>query len=114
MNARQKCKQLKKQLAALHEDYVTSACRCGELMDAVAEKMDKIEESQVVCSVIHIYDGPVSMNETRAVFFFKELADTEEFKRAVTFEGRPHPSTGKYIIEAKLTVMMPEFDIEED
>lgn len=114
MNARQKCKQLKKQLTALYEDYVASAIRCGELMDRVSERIDKFEESKVTCveSMTCAFQPP--MDDSTAKVMIEKLTNNEGFLRAVVFEGHTDPDTGKYILEAKLTVVMPELSEQSE
>lgn len=114
MNARQKCKQLKKQLAALWEDYVTSAERCGELMDATAERIEKLEASQTVCSCEKAFANSTVITEELAEEFFERLTRNPAFRRAVQFYGHTDPDTGDYILEAKLTVVMPDIEEDED
>ena len=114
MNARQKCKQLKKQLAALYEDYVTSAMMTQEVMNTVAVNIEKIRESQVECGYSMTFSKPTEVTDSVARDMLVQLIAQDEFKQAVTFEGHNDQDTGEYIIDARVTVVIPEFDEEED
>ena len=115
MNARQKAKQLKKQLAALYEDYVTSGIMTEQVMNVVAGNMQKMRDQQVTCSVENEYFDPVEIDDDIAIELWEKLTYHAQFRQAVVFEGYTDPDTGKYILEAKLTVVMPEVEkCEED
>lgn len=114
MNARQKCKQMKKQLAALYEDYITSAMATQELMNVVAGNIQKVRDQQVSCVVREQFDQFTYPDEYLAIKMWEQLTYDQKFRQAVVFEGHTDPDTGKYIVEAKLTVVMPEFDEEEE
>ena len=114
MNARQKCKQLKKQ-AALYEDYCESALRMTELVYSVDKKIEQHEERQVTCMVEKYFDAPVEITDDIATEMMSRMEDLyDHFKQAVVFEGHTDPDTGEYILRAELTVVMPEFDEEEE
>lgn len=113
MNARQKCKQLKKQLAALYEDYVTSAMATQELMNVVAGNIQKMRDQQVTCGYSMTFSKPTAVSDTIVRDMLVQLIAKDEFKQAVIFEGHADPDTNEYILEAKLTVVIPEFN-EDD
>lgn len=108
MNARQKAKHYKKKLQELYDDYVASAIRCGELVDAVTGKIERVESQKAVCSVEKRFSEPVEIDEYIAIDMWEQLTYDPNFRQAVVFDGRTDPDTGRYILEAKLTVVMPE------
>lgn len=115
MNARKKAKYYKKMLLDLYEDYVQSAKLTSEVFEAAQKRILDIRSKEVDCSVKEIFDGPDDPRlEYKGDLVFndliKELCETNDFRRAVVFEGHTDPETGKYILEAKLTVVMPEVD----
>lgn len=112
MNARQKCKHLKKQLTSLYADYVTSAMATQEVMNVVAGNMQKMREQQVVCTVSKQYPNPDGIDDAEMFSLYDDITYDPTFRQAVVFEGHTDPDTGKYILEAKLTVVIPEFDEE--
>lgn len=113
MNARKKAKHYKKQLAALYEDYVTSAMMTEEVLKVVAGNIEKMREQQVSCVYQKTYDSPVVIDEDIAIEFWEQLTYSMAFREAVQFYGHTDPETGKYILEAKLTVVMPDVETEE-
>lgn len=115
MNARQKAKHYKKALEMLYQDYEYSAFRANEMITAVHEKIEKHEERMVTCMVSKCFDKPVEVTDEIFEAMTTRLFDLYcNFKEAVVFEGHTDPDTGKYILEAKLTVVMPEFEREEE
>lgn len=114
MNARQKAKLYKKQRDNLYFEYCNAVLAAQEAYDKAQDMVEDILLQQKICVVEKQFDGPVAINEVIANEMVTRLEDLyDHFKQAVVFEGHTDVDTGKYILEAKLTVVMPEFE-EED
>ena len=114
MNARQKAKYYKKQLEALYTDYVRSANAAEKIFEWDAAEIQHMREQQATCMVEKYFDEPVEITDEIVEEMTTRLFDLYcNFKEAVQFEGHTDPETGKYILEAKLTVVMPDLETEE-
>lgn len=108
MNARQKAKFYKKKLQELYEDYVASATAMENVLDLAGKQIQLMRDQQATCVEKFVSDKPCEIDYLIASDLMKEFMDNDTFKRAVVFEGHTDPDTGKYTLEAKLTVVMPE------
>lgn len=113
MNARKKAKYYKRMLLDLYEDYVHSAKLTSEVFEAAQKRILDIRSKEVDCGFKKIFDAPQEIDEDLAIEMLEQLTYDPNFRRAVVFEGHTDPETGKYILEAKLTVVMPELETEE-
>ena len=115
MNARQKAKHYKKKLEKLWDEYVNAVYAAQEAYDNAQDMVEDILLQQTTCMVTKCFDGPVEVDETIANEMITRLEDLyDHYKQAVVFEGHTDPETGKYILEAKLTVVMPDFSEDEE
>lgn len=112
MNARQKAKHWKKKYQELWEDYIYSAMAASTVMEQVTEKIKKFEESKVTCVVNKQYPDSEGIDDAEMFSLYDDITYDPTFRQAVVFEGHTDPDTGKYILEAKLTVVIPEVDDE--
>ena len=113
MNARKKAKYYKRMLLDLYEDYVQSAKLTSEVFEAAQKRILDIRSKEVTCSVENEYFDPVEIDDDIAIELWEKLTYHANFRRAVVFEGHTDPETGKYILKAELTVVMPEVETEE-
>lgn len=114
MNARQKAKHYKRQLEALYEDYVHSAMATEHIYGLAKARIKQLEDQQAKCVYQKTYDSPVAIDMDIASEFWEQLTYSLAFREAVQFEGHTDPETGKYILRAELTVVMPEVEGEEE
>ena len=114
MNARQKAKLYKKQLKELYEDYANSAVTAREVFDRLFTQLRKLEDSQGECRVVRVFNEPVEITDDIAIDMWEQLTYTNNFRQAVTFEGRVDPETGKYILAAELTVVKPKLSEQSE
>ena len=110
MNARQKAKIYKKKLQDLYEDYVTSATVYENALDLADKQITLTREQQVVLRNGIAFNSPREVDEKLATAMIEGFIFNDQFRQAVVFEGYIDPDTGKYILDAKLTVVMPELE----
>lgn len=114
MNARQKAKRYKQQLIELYADYVQSAQMTHDIFEVAQKRIWDIKSKEVTCSVEKTFTEPIDISEDLAIELWEQLTYDPTFRQAVTFEGHTDPDTGKYILKAELTVVMPEVKDEEE
>ena len=114
MNARQKAKLYKKKLDKLYAEYVNAVMAAVEAYDKAQDMVEDILLKQTTCSYKMTFSKPTEVSDSVARDMLVQLIAKDEFKQAVAFEGHTDPDTGEYILEAYLTVVMPEFDDEEE
>lgn len=113
MNARQKAKICKKKLDKLYGEYVNAVMEAQEAYNKAEDMVEDILNSHAPCIVTRCFDGPVEITDEIFEQMMARMCDLySNFKEAVVFEGHTDLDTGKYILIAKLTVVMPE--VEED
>ena len=110
MNARQKAKHYKKLLLDLWEDYVKTAEMTNNIFEAAQKRIWDIRSKEVTCVESVTLDTPMPIEDCQATDLMLKLMLNNTFRQAVTFEGHTDLDTGKYILEAKLTVVMPEVE----
>lgn len=113
MNARKKAKYYKRMLLDLYEDYVKSAKLASDVFEAAQKRIWDIKSKEVTCVEKIEFLKPRDIDDDLATDMIEMFRFNDDIRRAVVFEGHTDPETGKYILEAKLTVVMPKLETEE-
>ena len=114
MNARQKAEHYKRKYEELWRDYIYSAAMAAEISDKVFAKIQEHEERQVTCITSMKFDKPTEVTEVIANYMTMALMNDPTVRQAVVFEGSHNVDTGKYELQAKLTVVIPELSEQSE
>ena len=82
------------------------------VLDLAGKQIQLMRDQQVVCAVSKQYPDSSGINDAEMFSLYDDITYDPTFRQAVVFEGHTDPDTGKYILEAKLTVVLPEFESE--
>ena len=106
MNARQKAKQYKKLIIALYEDYVSSAMRCQEMFQ-------KIADSKLHCGAeVRVKPDDSISKDDIYKNLVNQLIATDAFKQSVVLYIHTDLFTGEHVYQMKLQTIKPEIEEE--